>query len=158
MSSDLASKLNFVDFGTICNNCSMNCCKKFYAVLLPEEEEKFRNIAFDVETPLGSVKAIGARNGKPCVFLNEEGFCRIYPERPFDCRLWPLILYYDFSTGEKVVYLDLECPAVERGLISKEFVERAMDVLKNTKIDENWLKKYTLAPWPNKLREIQRFK
>jgi Fe-S-cluster containining protein len=136
----------------------MNCCKKFYAVLLPEEEEKFRNIAFDVETPLGSVKAIGARNGKPCVFLNEEGFCRIYPERPFDCRLWPLILYYDFSTGEKVVYLDLECPAVERGLISKEFVERAMDVLKNTKIDENWLKKYTLAPWPNKLREIQRFK
>jgi hypothetical protein len=47
---------------------------------------------------------------------------------------------------------------VERGLISKEFVERAMDVLKNTKIDENWLKKYTLAPWPNKLREIQRFK
>jgi Fe-S-cluster containining protein len=158
MTSSLASKLSFVDFSSICNGCKVNCCKKFYAVLLPEEEEKFKDAAFSVETPLGYVKAIGAKDGKPCPFLDEKGLCSIYPERSFDCRLWPILLYYDFNTDEKVAYLDLECPAVEKGLIDKEFVEKVIEVLKSIKIDENWLKKYTLAPWPNRLKEVYRFK
>jgi len=158
MSHSLAAKLSFVDFGNICRNCKVNCCKRFYAVLLPEEEERFRDIAFTVNTPLGLVKAIGAKDGKPCPFLGSNGMCRVYIERPFDCRLWPIIMYYDFETGEKVVYLDLECPAVEQGLIGKEFVDRVIEVLKNSNIDVNWLKRYTLAPWPNRLKEVYRFR
>ncbi|MEM0027671.1 MAG: YkgJ family cysteine cluster protein [Ignisphaera sp.] len=158
MKSDLTKKLSFVDFGDICKNCKVNCCRRFYAVLLPEEEEDFKNSAFEIGTSVGSVKAIGSRNGQPCQFLDSNGFCKIYCHRPFDCRLWPLILYYDFATGEKVLYLDLECPAAEKGLISKEFIENVMNVLKNAKIDEEWLKRYTLAPWPNRLKEIARFK
>ncbi|MCC6045773.1 MAG: YkgJ family cysteine cluster protein [Ignisphaera sp.] len=157
MPNSLAKNLSFVDFGNICSGCKVNCCKKFYAVLLPEEEEAFKDVAFTIETPVGCVKAIGARDGKPCPFLDENGFCKIYPERAFDCRLWPILLYYDFSTGEKVVYLDLECPAVEKGLISREFIEKVIEVLKNAKINEEWLKKYTLAPWPNRLKEVYRF-
>ena len=68
------------------------------------------------------------------------------------------MLYYDFNTGEKVLYLDLECPAAEKGLISKEFIDKALQILKNSKIDIEWLKRYTLAPWPNRLKEIARFK
>ncbi|MDK6029207.1 YkgJ family cysteine cluster protein [Ignisphaera sp. 4213-co] len=158
MSSDLAKKLSFVNFGNICKDCKVNCCRRFYAVLLPEEEESFKGVAFEVSTPLGSVKAIGSRNGAPCPFLDEKGFCKVYSQRAFDCRLWPLLLYYDFNTGEKVLYLDLECPAAEKGLISKEFIDKVLQILKSSRIDVEWLKKYTLAPWPNRLKEIARFK
>lgn len=157
MVSELSRKLSFVNFGNICGNCEVNCCRRFYAVLLPEEEKDFENSAFEVETPLGSVKAIGSKGGFPCPFLDSRGFCKIYDRRAFDCRLWPLILYYDFATGEKVLYLDLECPAAGKGLISREFVERMLEILKTSKIDEEWLKRYTLAPWPNRLKEIARF-
>ena len=43
-------------------------------------------------------------------------------------------------------------------LIDKEFVDRVIKVLKNSNIDANWLKRYTLAPWPNRLKEVCRFR
>ena len=158
MELGLAKKLSFVNFGEVCRGCSVNCCKKFYAVLLPDEEGVFNGVSFDIETRLGSVKAIGSYGGRQCIFLDENGLCRIYENRPFDCRLWPIILYYDFNTNEKVVYLDLECPAAKSDRIPKDFVDRVIDVLRNSDIDVEWLKKYTLAPWPNRLKEIARFR
>ncbi len=158
MEFGLAKKLSFVNFGDICRGCNVNCCKKFYAVLLPEEERIFDEVSFNIDTELGSVKAIGGYRGRQCIFLDENGFCRIYENRPFDCRLWPIVLYYDFNTNEKVVYLDLECPAVEAGRIPKDFIDRVINILRNSDIDIEWLKKYTLAPWPNRLKEIMRFK
>lgn len=158
MNDELSRALSFVDFGEICKGCTANCCKRFYAVLLPEEEERFRETAFTIDTPAGSVKAIGARDGKPCPYLDSDGRCRIYPYRSFDCRLWPILLYYDFNTGEKVVYLDLDCPAAAAGKIDEGFIDSVVRLLKSCKVDVEWLKKYTLAPWPNNLREIARFK
>ncbi len=158
MDSELAKALSFVDFSDICRGCSVNCCKRFYAVLLPEEEDRFRKIAFTINTPIGDVKAIGAKDGKPCPFLDDIGRCSIYQYRSFDCRLWPIVLYYDFNTGEKVVYLDLECPAAATGRIDENFIKRVVMFLKNSSIDVEWLKRYTLAPWPNNLREIARFR
>lgn len=158
MDSGLAKALTFIDFGEICRGCTVNCCRRFYAVLLPEEEDRFRETAFIVKTPIGDVRAIGARDGRPCPFLDAVGRCSIYPYRAFDCRLWPIILYYDFNTGEKVVYLDLECPAAATGKIDEAFIENVVGYLKRCRIDIEWLKKYTLAPWPNNLKEIARFR
>lgn len=157
MNKGLAKLLDFVDFGSICSTCGVNCCKRFYAVLLPEEENLFNN-TFNVRTPLGDVKALGSKDGKPCPYLDERGFCRIYSVRPFDCRVWPILLYYDFEKDEKVIYLDLDCPAAAENKIPKEILDRIVSILKSIKIDKEWLKKYTLAPWPNNLREIERFK
>ncbi|MEM1541127.1 MAG: YkgJ family cysteine cluster protein [Ignisphaera sp.] len=153
----LAEYLGFVDFGNICATCKDNCCKKFYAILLPEEEKTIEH-SFDVSTPLGSVKAIGSRKDIPCPYLNERGFCKIYRFRPFDCRVWPVIMYYDFERNEKVIYLDMDCPAAAEDRIPKEVIDKIVNVLKNIDINVEWLKKYTLAPWPNNLKEIARFK
>lgn len=157
MNRRLADLLSFVDFGNICRFCNINCCKRFYAILLPEEENFFEH-KFDVETPLGKVKAVGSNQGKPCPYLNENGFCRIYRIRPFDCRMWPVMLYYDFDKNEKVLYLDMDCPAAKEGRIPSELIEKIVEIIKKVNIDEEWLKKYTLAPWPNNLKELGRFK
>lgn len=146
----------FVDFWSICSGCHLNCCRRFYAVLLPEEEEEFKDVSFEVRTELGSVRAVGSRGGAPCPYLDEAGRCTIYPRRPLDCRLWPVMMYYDFRTGDRVVYLDLDCPAASSGRIPREFVDSVVRKLEEVDIDEEWLKRYTLAPWPNRLVEVAR--
>ncbi len=153
----IARYFDFIDFGDICRNCNVNCCRRFYAVLLPEEEKEYEGISSTVETDLGPVKCLG-RIGRTCPFLSTEGLCLNYKNRPFDCRVWPILLYYDFKTGEKVVYLDMDCPAVAEGRIKQEFVDNVVKLLRSIDIDVEWLKKYTLAPWPNNLKEIARWK
>ena len=156
--SRLAYKLSFVDFGNICSNCTENCCRRFYAVLLPEEENEFKDVSFTIMTERGLVKCIGSNSGKPCPFLDESGKCTIYSKRPLDCRLWPVLVYIDFKTRERVVYLDLDCPAVREGRLPIEVVKKIMETIKNLELSDEWLEKYTLAPWPNNLIEITRFK
>ncbi|MEM4824100.1 MAG: hypothetical protein QXV31_03585, partial [Zestosphaera sp.] len=73
-------------------------------------------------------------------------------------RLWPVILYYDFKTGEKVIYLDLDCPAVASGKLPSDLIKNIIEELKKLSLDIEWLKKYTLAPWPNHLIEVARIK
>jgi len=68
------------------------------------------------------------------------------------------MVYYDFRTGERVVHLDLDCPAVAEGRIPRELVDRIVEEIRKLEIDEEWLKRYTLAPWPNHLVELCRFK
>lgn len=148
---------DFVNFGSICAKCKNNCCHRFYAVLLPEEEELFEEASTEVSTPLGPVKTLG-RPGRVCPFLDERGFCRVYNKRPMDCRAWPVIMYYDFETGERVIYLDLDCEAVREKRVPASLINKIIEVLARAPIDDEWLKRYTLAPWPNNLVEIARIK
>jgi len=156
--SRLAYKLDFVNFGNICSSCSQNCCRRFYAVLLPDEEEEFNNTSFTIITEKGSVKCIGSRGGQPCPYLDKNGHCTIYSRRPLDCRLWPVIVYIDFKTRERIIHLDLDCPAVREGRIPVNVVKKIVEIVKTLNLSEEWLEKYTLAPWPNNLIEIERFR
>ena len=156
--SRLAYKLHFVDFGNICSLCSQNCCSRFYAVLLPDEVEEFNDKSFTIMTEKGPVKCIGSRGRQPCPYLDINGRCTIYSKRPLDCRLWPVMVYIDFKTHERVIYLDLDCLAVREGRIPVNIIKKIIETVKTLNLDEEWLEKYTLAPWPNNLIEIGRFK
>lgn len=156
--SRLAYKFNFVDFKRICSDCKENCCLRFYAVLLPEEEEDFSDVAFEIETERGVVKCIGSRGGNPCPYLSKEGHCTVYEKRPLDCRLWPVLVYVDFKTRERIIYLDLECPAVREGKLPEGLVKQIIETVKSVNFDNEWLEKYTLAPWPNNFIEVLRLK
>ena len=156
---NLSKELEEVDFGEICKNCPVNCCKRFYAVLLPGEEGIERYITtFTIKTPYGDVKAIGSSEGAPCPALKEDGKCSIYRHRPVDCRIWPLVVYIDYNTGERVIYLDLECPRAREGKIPSSLINKLIKGYLELEIDDEWLKKYTAAPWPNNFVEIARVK
>ncbi|MEM1701266.1 MAG: YkgJ family cysteine cluster protein [Desulfurococcaceae archaeon] len=154
----IASKFGFIDFKNICSDCRVNCCRKYYAVLLPEEEPEFENVSFAINTEKGIVRGIGSYGGKPCPYLSENGFCKIYEKRPFDCRLWPVVVYIDLKTMEKVIYLDKECPAVIENRIPPSLINRIIEEVRKIDFDEKWLIKYTLAPWPNNFIEIARIR
>ncbi|MEM4556297.1 MAG: YkgJ family cysteine cluster protein [Acidilobaceae archaeon] len=135
----LADRFDFVNFSEVCRNCNNNCCRRFYSVLLPEEEELFESFSDEVQTPLGIVKTLGSPSGT-CPFLDKNGFCRIYKDRPMDCRVWPVIMYYDFKTNERVIYLDLDCEAVRENRVPVSLINKIVEVLKNTPLDDEWLK------------------
>jgi len=158
--SALPEELAHIDFSSICKNCSINCCRRFYAVLLPEEAARLSKVVevFKVSTKYGDVYAVGARDGKPCPALTADGRCSIYKIRPVDCRMWPVMVYIDEKTGEKVAYLDLECLAAAEGRIGEDFINRVLEGYKKLRIDTEWLKRYTAAPWPNRLKEVSRWR
>ncbi len=149
-----------INFREICASCPENCCKRYYAVLLPGEEERIPKVLkpFEIMTKYGCVKAIGAREGLPCPALSSGGYCTVYNERPFDCRIYPLVVYLDEKTGEKVAYLDLGCPAVREGRISKDLIEKLLKLYRSVNVSDEWLRRYTHAPWHNRFIEITRWK
>ncbi|MEN2999359.1 MAG: YkgJ family cysteine cluster protein [Acidilobaceae archaeon] len=158
----LAQRLSFVNFGDVCKNCPVNCCKRFYAVLLEEEEAEFDGKSSVVRTRLGRVRTLGGPKGKTCPFLLENGFCGVYERRPFDCRLWPLMVYYDFEREEFIIVLDLECPAAAEGKIGQDMLKRMIEVAREAILDgslrKEWVKKYTLSPWPKNYVVVERIR
>jgi len=154
----LARLLDFVDFGDICRGCQVNCCRRFYAVLLDEEVEEFKSVAKRIKTRYGVAYTLGGPDGSVCPYLRHDGLCSIYPKRPFDCRLWPLMIHYDEERDEFVVHLDMECPAARDGRIPQELLDRMLKTVLNAGLDERWVKKFTSTPWHKNLKEIARVK
>ncbi|MDM7275447.1 MAG: YkgJ family cysteine cluster protein [Thermoprotei archaeon] len=158
----LSSMLDFVNFGSICKGCTVNCCRRFYAVLLDDEEEEFKDVADTIETPLGRVRTLGNPKGGICPFLTREGLCGIYEKRPLDCRLWPLMVHYDFEKDEYIIILDLECPAAAENKIPQELLEKmvktVITMLTSNNLNKDWVKRFTLTPWPKNYTEIARIK
>lgn len=63
-----------------------------------------------------------------CSFLNpKNNKCRIYPHRPFDCRLYPFLIC---RRGKKVfLSADLNCPYLEKHLESGEVKKYVVSLL-----------------------------
>ncbi len=54
--------------------------------------------------------AEGSPGGKPCVFLGDDGLCRIWEARPEGCRLYPAV----YDDGLRAATLDADyCPHTE---------------------------------------------
>ncbi len=51
--------------------------------------------------------ARGSPGGRPCVFLGDDGWCRIWAARPEGCRLYPAV----YDDGLRAATLDADyCP------------------------------------------------
>ncbi len=88
-----------------CHGCG-NCCRDFTVQLRPADLEKLR--AQDWETKLGmpvttefrGVTYLRQREDGGCVFLMDDGLCRIhkdhgFAEKPVACQLFPFVLVPD---------------------------------------------------------------
>ena len=99
-----------------CLSC-LGCCRynrnpSIWAPNLLKEEKKL----------LGQekIKLIPYKESYICCFLNpENNHCRIYVQRPLECRLYPFLL----NRQGKNLYLsvDLNCPNIQDKINSKEF-------------------------------------
>lgn len=104
----------------VCLKCD-GCCR------FPDEKSIWRpKVAQDESKPLakdialdGRLKTTCAHGEEQCVFFNHaDRTCKIYQTRPFECRLYPFVLFKKGS--ETVVAAHLSCPYVQEKGDTKE--------------------------------------
>ncbi|MCA8997772.1 MAG: YkgJ family cysteine cluster protein, partial [Planctomycetaceae bacterium] len=114
-----------------CQNCS-GCCRQHAIYITPEEKQRIESqrwensneiprgqLIFQTERPLGGptrVRLAHQPDGA-CVFLDEQGLCRIHAKfgedaKPLACRIYPYAIH---PAGDKLaVGLRFSCPSVAR--------------------------------------------
>ena len=105
-----------------CRSCT-NCCRELVVHLTPLDREKIdrQNWAGRITGPafvrLGRAYVLNHAPGGGCVFLREDGLCRIHAEfggseKPLACQLYPFTL--DAEEAGVRVGVRFDCPTVAR--------------------------------------------
>ena len=99
-----------LDERLVCRLGCTDCCVDGMTVFEIEAEQIRRNHQ-------GLLRSAAPRQPGACAFLDAEGSCRIYPDRPYVCRTQGLPLrWFDAdSSGRTVEYRDI-CGLNERGM------------------------------------------
>ncbi len=122
-----------------CDGCGGRCCMDpLSPILIPEEEEMFKGNSVLVRTPFRDMKALAKKGDGRCVFLDDAGRgCKIYGRRPFECRIYPLLLDFESGPGIK---LDT---SICGNICSLIYDEKAVSsLLKERRWPEDWIKAY----------------
>lgn len=121
-----------------CNNCKTRCCgeiKNLRPVLLPSEEEKFKQYSEEINTKFRTLYLL--KQNQNCIFFKENK-CTIYKNRPFECQIYPFLL--DFSKKEININLDKRfCKSLSSLKADKE---KIFSCIKTLKFPEDWIKAY----------------
>jgi len=125
-----------------CEGCNNHCCGKnsfLTPVLLPSEEERFKEYSEIIKTSYGNIRVLSKKKNGTCIFLNDKTIkCTIYGTRPLECRLYPFLL--DFTKEKPGAKLDERfCP----NLKTLKFDEnKILEIIKKKKFPEDWIKAY----------------
>ncbi len=125
------------------HGCS-RCCHNTEMMLTREDVERIESLGYrDFYYESDGFLYLKNKNGK-CVFLGEDGKCKIYEARPYGCRFYPYI--YDYKRDQ--ILLDDDCPYANEFslqkpqalknlvfMILKEREERIKRRMKNIKIE-----------------------
>jgi len=127
-----------------CKGCSKNCCgkiKNLRPVLIPSEEKKFGKNSDIVKIKFRKMLVLKRKENGNCIFLDDKtSKCKIYSERPLECKLYPLLL--DFSEGKAKVILDKRyCKHLEAFKADIKQIEKTL-----SKIDfpEDWINAHSI--------------
>jgi len=99
--------------------------------------------------------------GSTCfAFDRATNGCRLYAQRPLDCKLYPLTLMYDDEGGRVMVAADPACPAVERMSGSPElnaYVDSVARLLDTELLEEIALRRSAIGqhkPWMERITPL----
>jgi len=106
---------------SLCLTCDV-CCRfpeetSFLAPFFTKEEIGFLptpDLPFRDDSPQGSkIKLVSHDEGCRCPYFDPAThYCKIYGERPLDCRIYPFALMRDPS-GSVVLGIDTKCPFIQ---------------------------------------------
>lgn len=76
-----------------------------------------------------------------CYFLNKSSLlCEIYKNRPTDCQTYPVFIGIK---NQKIAYfIDQKCPAVKNKIITKKYINSAIDLWKKNMSSFGWIHDY----------------
>ena len=124
-----------------CKNCKKHCCgeiKQLRPILLPFEEKIFKkdsNLVKGLEKDMFVLKR--KRDGN-CIYL-ENRICKIYEERPVECRLYPFLL--DFKNGINIKLDERYCKLLKN---LKYNIIEINAYLSTLEISKDWINSYKI--------------
>ena len=122
-----------------CNKCENSCCKNklLNPYLLPSEEKLFKKFSEKAETTKKVLLLKRNKDGN-CIFLDEKDKCKIYKKRPFDCRLYPILL--NFKDKKPYIWVDRKfCPNSGEIILNER---KILKTIKSLNLPENWVKDF----------------
>jgi len=122
--------------GSVCQNCQYHICEG-YVWLLENEVDLLLNIdvpIVEINDTSFFIHSFKEENGvmkieepKPPCRLRKNGFCSIYNNRPFSCRLYPVNLMIDNDDLVIVLHEDCAYSRTLKGECRRQFFD---DILK----------------------------
>jgi Fe-S-cluster containining protein len=92
--------------------CRYNCNSSIWAPVLLQEERQLKN--------LHKLTLVAYHQSYICCFLDpKSNRCKIYTQRPLECRLYPFLLTR--CGRELYLGLDLKCPYISDRINNREF-------------------------------------
>ena len=134
-----------------CQGCSA-CCRGMGSSVILNPLDSFlicRNLGKTFEELLDGCFELGVENGlilphlkmrngdDACVFLNQEGRCKIHPFRPGICRIFPLGRSYQ-KDGIRYIFLVNGCRKKSRTKVKVQKWIDTPDIRENEKFLLNW--------------------
>lgn len=129
-----------------CKNCDGRCCtsrkRKLYVILTPRERDKFKKFSTILKTTHETLSVLKKSESGDCIFYDKKrNSCKSYRDRPFECRVYPLLIHFNNTVGFKLD--NAVCPK------TKEFSPEQID-----KVKQKWLKQHLSLYWIKAYSEI----
>jgi len=127
-----------------CKNCDGRCCtsrvRKLFVVLTPQEENKFKDFSTKIKTPHKTLTILKNDNSGNCIFYDsKKNLCKSYKDRPFECRAYPLQIYFDNEVNFKLD--SMVCPKIKE--CSLEEIEDLKKKWMEQHLPLDWIKAYS---------------
>lgn len=151
----MSSKTDDGSMVNLCSTCTKSCCTVVGgAIVLPHELEQLDSIQVNNNKFLTKSNIHGREiiqikkkdNSTHCIFFDESHGCKIYPDRPFDCKMFPFDL--EVINGE-LYWIIYSCNPQSSWTWTEDFLQKLENdpTIKENKNLENY------AIMPNKKTE-----
>jgi len=124
-----------------CKSCGGRCCtfneKNFNVILIPKEKRKFKKFSKTIKTRYDKLDILKGDKKGNCIFFDEKKKrCKIYRNRPFECRMFPVLMDL-----KKEFVLARICP--QSNNIPDKSIKSSLEEWKKQKLSSEWIKSYS---------------
>ena len=121
-----------VSLHEFCKGCKSKCCKHVGGIGSPILDKKERDLCENrlkdstkkVITPNGKIYYLIKEINQNCIFLKDNGDCKIQDVKPLDCLCYPIKAIY---SKDKIIFVvDANCPAQKK--LDKNFIKKAKEI------------------------------
>ena len=122
-----------------CSDCKKHCCgdiKELRPIMMPWEEDIFEEFCDMIKKPSHDMLVLKRKSDGNCIFLDGKAVkCKIYDERPLECRIYPLLL--KFPDGKLSVVVDKRfCKNLSRLKFDEK---KVLSELKKNMFSKDWI-------------------
>ena len=140
-----------------CIECTSKCCtNRETVVLFPSEVASFNKKVPDAENAImeftnkngTTINTLKQTTKRKCYFLQEDGKCGIYENRPLECKIYPVIMEFsDEATKKKKNFFVKKeyCPLSDKIKVNEKELQKEIEKIKQN-LSTDWISEYQKIP------------